>query len=50
MSDVGDEDRPAATATLAEFFAETDRPAAKQSSFTPEDVAELVRQDRDASS
>ncbi len=35
--------------TLAEFFAATMQPKTESSSFTPDDVAELIRRDRDAS-
>lgn len=36
------------SATLAEFFAATMKPESPASSFTPDDVAELIRRDRDA--
>lgn len=35
--------------TLEEFFAATMQPTTEQSSFTPAQVAELIRRDRDAS-
>jgi hypothetical protein len=34
---------------LEEFFAESDEPRSSHSSFTPEQVAEIVRRDRNAS-
>lgn len=34
--------------TLAEFFAATMRPQESASSFTPSDVAGLIRRDRDS--
>jgi hypothetical protein len=34
---------------LAEFFAEQNTPGSSESSFTPAQVADIVRRDRDAS-
>lgn len=48
---MSDTDTPGADKdeTLAEFFAATMHPMTESSSFTPNDVAELIRRDRDAS-
>lgn len=49
MSNAEDDVNVPDPANLAEFFAGADQPRQEQSSFTPRQVAELIRQDRDAS-